>query len=103
LTAKRRYSVSSFKRSTSQTEDTPNRQIDSDTNMWVSEASINAANFGSTVKIDNKTYKPLSKVDEDEDWRKKNSKKDATTASDLALSNVKSNGVGLVPFRFNSA
>jgi len=94
--AKRRYSVSSFKRSTSQTEDTPNRQIDSDIHMWVSEASINAANFGSTVRIDNKTYKPLSKVDEDEDWRKKNSKKDATTASDLALSNVKSNGVGLL-------
>jgi hypothetical protein len=69
--------------------------------MWASEASINTANFGSIVKIDNKTYQPLSKVDEDEDWRKKNSK-DATMASDLALPNVKSNGVGLVPFRFNS-
>jgi hypothetical protein len=69
--------------------------------MWVSEASLNVAKLGSTVKIDDKTYLPLSKVDEDEDWRKKNSKKDETTASDLALSNVKSNGVRLVPFRFN--
>jgi hypothetical protein len=68
----------------------------------VSEAALNAANLGSTVKIDDKTYLPLSKVDEDEDWQKKNSKQDAMTASDLALSNVKSNGVGLVPFRFSS-
>ena len=83
-------------------EDTANRQIASNIKGWVSEASLNAVNLGSTVKIDEKTYLPLSKVDEDEDWRKKNSKKDATTASDLALSNVKSNGVGLVPFRFNS-
>jgi hypothetical protein len=83
-------------------EDTANRQIASDFNRWMSEASLNAANLGSIVKIDDKTYQPLSKVDEDEDWRKKNSKKDATTASDLALSNVQSNGVELVPFRFIS-
>jgi len=101
LTAKRRYSVSSFKRGISQTEDAANRQIASDI-RWVSEASLNAANRGSTVKIDDKIYLPLSKVDEDEDGRKKNSREDATTASDLALSNVKSNGAGLVPIRFNS-
>lgn len=83
-------------------EDTANQQIASNCNRWVSEASLNAANLGSIVKIDDKTYLPLSKVDEDEDWRKNNSTKDATTASDLALSNVKSNGLGLVPFRFNS-
>jgi len=93
--------MSSFKRSTLQIDDTANRQIASDINRWVSEAALNAAKLGSTVKIDDKTYLPLSKVDEDEDWRKKNSN-DATTASDLALSNVKSNGVGLVPFIFNS-
>jgi hypothetical protein len=67
----------------------------------VSEATLNAAKLGSTVKIDDKTYLPLSKVDEDEDCRK-NSKKYATTASDLAMANVKSNGVGFVPFRYNS-
>jgi hypothetical protein len=83
-------------------EDIANRQIASDVQKWVSEASLNAANRGSTIKIDDKTYLPLSKVDEDENWRKKNSKDDATTVSDLAVSNVKSNGIGLVPFRFNS-
>jgi len=94
--AKRRYSISSFKRGALQMEDTANRQIASNIKGWVSEASLNAANLGSTVKIDEKTYLPLSKVDEDEDGRKKNSKNDETTASDLALSNVKSNGVGLL-------
>jgi len=94
--AKRRYSISSFKRSTSQPEDTANRQRASDIHRWVSEASsLNAAKLGSTVKIDDKTYLPLSKVDEDEDCRK-NSKKDETTASDLPLSIVKSNGVRLL-------
>jgi len=94
--AKRRYSTSSFKRGASQLEDNANRRRASDIHMWVSEASLNVAKLGSTVKIDDKTYLPLSKVDEDEDWRKKNSKKDETTASDLALSNVKSNGVRLL-------
>jgi hypothetical protein len=93
--------MSSVKRSTSQTGDNAHRQISSGNNRWVSEASLNTANFGSAVKIDNKTYLPLSKVDEDEDWQKKNTE-DATTASELAPSNVKSNGVRLVPFRFNS-
>jgi len=94
--AKRRYSISSFKRTTTQTEDTANRRRGSDIHMWVSEASLNAAKPGSTVKLDDKTYLPLSKVDEDEDRRNKNSKKDETTASDLAPSNVKSNGVRLL-------
>lgn len=96
VNAKRRYSISSFKRGASQMEDTANRRRASDIHLWVSEASLNAAKLGSTVKIDDKTYLPLSKVDEDEDWRKNNSKKDETTASDLALSNVKSNGVRLL-------
>jgi MFS family permease len=94
--AKRRYSTSSFKRGTSQMEDTANRRRASEIDMWRSEASLNAAKLGSTVKTDDKTYLPLGKVDEDEDWRKNNSKKEEITASDLPLSNVKSNGVRIL-------
>jgi len=83
-------------------EDTANRRRTSDIHRWVSEASsLNSEKLGSTVKIDDKTYLPLSKVDEDEDCRN-NSKKDETPVSDLSLSIVKSNGVRLVPFGFNS-
>jgi len=82
-------------------EDTANRRRASEIDMWRSEASLNAAKLGSTVKTDDKTYLPLGKVDEDEDWRKNNSKKEEITASDLPLSNVKSNGVRSVPFSFN--
>ena len=89
-----------MKRSTLLMEDTANRQTAYDL-KWASDASLNTVNFGSSVKIDEKTYQLLSAVDEEED-RRKNSKNNETTASDLALSNVKSNGVGLVPFRFNS-
>lgn len=93
--AKRRYSISSIKRSTLLMEDITNRHTSYDVN-WASDASLNTVNLGSTVRIDDRTYQPLSAVDEEEDRRKNSSKYNATNASDLALSNVKSNGVGLL-------
>lgn len=95
--------MSSFKRSTSHMEENPNRHTASGINWWASEASLNTVNVGSNVRIDDKSYQPLSVVDEDEDRRKKKeAKEDTKTASTLALSNVNSNGVGLVAFSFNS-
>jgi hypothetical protein len=84
-------------------EENPNRHTASGINWWASEASLNTVNVGSNVRIDDKSYQPLSVVDEDEDRRKKKeAKEDTKTASTLALSNVNSNGVGLVAFSFNS-
>jgi hypothetical protein len=84
-------------------EDIANRQAACDLNWWASEVSLNTVNVGSNVKIDDKTYQPLSVVDEDEDRRKKEKAKDDTkTDSALALSNVNSNRGGLVSFSLNS-
>jgi hypothetical protein len=75
-------------------EEVTTRQTASGMNWWASAASLDTANVGSNVKIDEKAYQLLKEVDEEEDRRKGEKNDDSKTASTLALSNVNSNGVG---------
>lgn len=65
------------------------RQAASEMNWWASAASIDTANFGSSVKIDDKPYEPLREADEDDDKRNKEKK-----ISESDMPNVNSNGIG---------
>lgn len=97
ISARRRYSLSSFKRSTSHVDDTPTRPTASDFSWWASAASLDTAHLGSSYRIDDKTYQVLSEVDEDEDRQGKAKSRNASkTASALVLSNMNRNGLGPV-------
>ncbi|XP_021913935.1 uncharacterized protein LOC110827025 [Zootermopsis nevadensis] len=91
VTGRRRYSMSSFKRSTTHVNDPNTRQAASEMNWWASAASLDTANFGSSVKIDDKPYEPLREADEDDDKRNKEKK-----ISESDMPNVNSNGIGLM-------
>ncbi|PNF41717.1 hypothetical protein B7P43_G03458 [Cryptotermes secundus] len=98
VSARRRYSLSSFKRSTSHMDDNPTRPSASDVSWWASAASLDTAHLGSNYRIDDNTYQLLSEVDEDEDRQgKTKEKKEPETGSDLALCNSNCNGTGPVP------
>jgi hypothetical protein len=68
----------------------------SDMNWWASAASLDTVNFGSSVKIDEKSYEPLREADEDDDKKNKEKigKESPKTMSTLDLPNVNSNGIG---------
>jgi hypothetical protein len=65
-------------------------------NWWASAASLDTANFGSSVRIDEKPYEPLREADEDDDQRNKEKKRkeDPKTVSTSDLPNINSNGIG---------